>query len=96
MSQMIISISELQTKKNTLEPLAATFKKKLDEYNSIGNRLHGMWEGEAQAEYMKKFKLDINKLIELYNLIMSFIRILQKIIELYRSMEQKSLAISSS
>ena len=96
MAQMVISVAELRNKKTTLEELAATFKSRLDEFKETGDRLHSMWEGDAKDSFMKNFNLDYQKMAQLLRLILEFIAVLQKIIELYRIMEMKNTQIANS
>jgi len=96
MAQMVISVAELQNKKDMLEALAGSFKSKLEEFKEIGETLHGMWEGDAKDDYMKSFNMDFQKLTQLLKLIIEFIAILQKIISLYKAMELKNEAIANS
>ena len=96
MAQMVISVAELTNKKATLEDLAATFKSRLDEFKETGDRLHSMWEGDAKDDFMKNFDLDFQKMAQLFKLLIEFISVLQKIINLYKMMEMKNAQIANS
>ena len=96
MAQMVISVAELTNKKGVLEELAATFKAKLDDFKETGDRLHSMWEGDAKDGFMKNFDLDFQKMTQLFKLLIDFISVLQKIINLYKMMEMKNTQIANS
>ncbi len=96
MAQLIVSSQELRQKKDTLAQLAGSLNKQISSLEQMGKSLNSMWDGDAKENFVRNLNVDLSKLKLFVKLVLEFVAILEKIIELYKIMEAKNVSTAAN
>lgn len=94
MGMMIISLAELESKKEELASLNQTLASQLRDLHSQIRALDAEWEGNAADAFKARTQRDIQNMERMVTAVASYIKALDTIIAQYQMAERKNIGIA--
>ncbi|MBR3600444.1 MAG: WXG100 family type VII secretion target [Lachnospiraceae bacterium] len=94
MGMMIISLAELQSKKEDLSSLNQVLASQLRDLQAQIRSLDADWEGDAADAFRQRAQRDIQNMERMVTAVASYVKALDTIIAQYRMAERKNIGIA--
>ncbi|MBD5106569.1 MAG: WXG100 family type VII secretion target [Lachnospiraceae bacterium] len=95
-SQIRVTSTQINSKKERLQQLNSTFKSRLEDMNTTEKQLLTMWEGDAAKAFKASYDRDYKKMLELHKVVQSYCKALEQIVKQYEQSERKNVSTAKN